>query len=109
MLAMCSGSFTAVVGVVIAYIKHSDARDTPYESHFRNVIAVFWTSFVLIALFGGALVWGILDLALFAPDRDVAGWLFVLPAAWFAGTALLVWYLYRTIGGLVRALEGSSY
>ncbi len=109
LLALCSGGFTAAAGVVIAHIKRGDARGTPYESHFRNLIAVFWTSFVLIALFGGALVWGILDLALFAPDKDVAGWLFVLPIAWFAGTALLVWYLYRTIGGLVRALEGSAY
>ena len=34
--------FTAVVGVVIAYLKRAEAAGTVYESHFTYAIRTFW-------------------------------------------------------------------
>jgi len=86
--AFCNG-FTALIGVILAYVKRADARGTPYESHFTNAIEVFWVGLVvslaaipLLFLFGlGILVY----------------------------CGLVVWYLYRTIKGLVRTIEGRAF
>jgi uncharacterized membrane protein len=41
LLLACSNGFTAIAGVVIAYIKRAEARGTVYESHFSNMITAF--------------------------------------------------------------------
>ena len=86
--AFCNG-LTALVGVVLAYIKRSEARGTPYESHFTNAIEVFWISLV-VALVALPLVF-----------------LFGLGLLVYLG--LIVWYLYRTIKGLVHAIDAKPY
>jgi uncharacterized membrane protein len=86
--AFCNG-FTALVGVIIAYVKRSDARGTIYESHFTNAIEVFWISLVI----------GLIAIPLW--------FLFFLGALIHLG--LIVWYLYRSIKGLVRVLDGRAY
>ena len=86
--AFCNG-FTALIAVILAYVMRADARGTPYESHFTNAIDIFWVSLVvslaaipLLFLFGlGVLVY----------------------------CGLVVWYLYRTIKGLVRTIEGRAF
>jgi uncharacterized membrane protein len=86
--AFCNG-FTAIIGVIIAYVKRSDARGTPYESHFTNAIEVFWISLVI----------GLIAIPLW--------FVFLLGA--LIHLCLIVWYLYRSIKGLVRALDGQAY
>jgi uncharacterized membrane protein len=86
--AFCNG-LTAVIGLIIAYIKRDEARGTIYESHFANAIETFWVGLViglvaipLVFLFGlGVLVW----------------------------LGVVVWYLFRTIKGLVRVLDAKPY
>src|SRR6202012_801309 len=53
-----TNGFTGIVGVVLAYIKRSDARGTIWESHFNNLIHVFWSGVVVFALFIAAIVFG---------------------------------------------------
>ena len=73
---------TAIVGVIINYIKREDAAGTLYESHFDWQIRTFWwglvwsvIGFVLLFAFGlGLLVW------------FVAG----------------IWALYRVIKGFIK-------
>lgn len=73
---------TAIVGVIINYIKREDAAGTLYESHFDWQIRTFWwglvwsiVGFVLLFAFGlGLLVW------------FVAG----------------IWALYRVIKGFIK-------
>ena len=56
---------TAIVGVIINYVKREDAAGTLYESHFDWQIRTFWwglvwsvVGFVLLFAFGlGLLVW----------------------------------------------------
>jgi uncharacterized membrane protein len=89
LLALPSLFSTMLIGLVVAYIKRGEARGTVFESHFANAIDIFWV----------ALVVGIVAI--------------VLWPLFFLGTAihaiLLVWVLYRTIRGLLRAIEWQPY
>jgi uncharacterized membrane protein len=38
---------TAIIGVVIAYLKRGDAAGTIYESHFTYAIRTFWIGLVI--------------------------------------------------------------
>ena len=79
---------TAVIGVIIAYLKRREAAGTPWASHFDNLITVFWVS-LIVGLVGALTIWFLIG--------------FVI---WFV---LVIWYLYRTIRGLVRTLDNRAY
>ena len=76
---------TAIVGIVVNYVKRDDARGTLYESHFDWQIRTFWWG----------LLWGVVGVATI--------WLLVgfvvLGAAW-------VWAVYRVIKGWIKLNEG---
>jgi uncharacterized membrane protein len=77
-----------VVALVLAYVQRSEAHGTVWESHFRNLIETFWVSLLIAAI--------------------------AIPLCFvFVGIPILigvmVWFLYRTIKGLVRAIEGRPY
>ncbi|MBV8798632.1 MAG: hypothetical protein JOY77_12180 [Alphaproteobacteria bacterium] len=79
---------TTIVALILAYVQRSEARGTSWESHYRNLIETFWISMII----------GIVAIPL----------CFV-----FIGIPILiglgVWFLYRTIKGLVRAIEARPY
>jgi uncharacterized membrane protein len=108
-LAAILNGLTAIVGVVLAYIKRADAIGTPYESHFDNLISVFWVSLAVGLLFFGALLWGILGIVFSVMAHYPMMMLVWLPFAWFGGVVFCVWYLYRTVKGLLRASDGKPY
>ena len=89
LLAVPSVFSTMLLGVAIAYWKQNEARGTVFESHLGNAIDIFWV----------ALVVGFVALALWP--------LFFLGAVIHAG--LFVWIIYRTIRGLVLAVEARPY
>jgi uncharacterized membrane protein len=89
LLAAPSIFSTMLIGALIAYWKQREAIDTPFASHFANAIDVFWVSLVV----------GIVALPLWP--------LFGL--GFFIHAALFVWVLYRTIKGLLRAIEWQPY
>ena len=99
----------AIAGVVLAYIKRGEVRGTIWESHFNNLIQVFWigvvifAAFMAVALTAAFNVWHVIDVDQFP------GALFVFPALYVASMIYLVWYLYRVIKGLMRALESKPY
>lgn len=72
---------TAIVGVIINYVKKEDAAGTLYESHFSWQIRTFWwglawtvLGFILIFAFGlGLIVWFVAGI--WAIYRIVKGWL----------------------------------
>lgn len=72
---------TAIVGVIINYVKRDEAAGTVYESHFNWQIRTFWwmlawsvLGFILIFAFGlGFLVWFVAGI--WAIYRVVKGWL----------------------------------
>ena len=77
-----------IAGLVLAYIKRDDARGTIWESHFDNLIETFWISLVV----------GIVAIPLC---------FFVIGIPILFG--VFVWFLYRTIKGLIRAIENKPY
>lgn len=79
---------TGIIGIIIAHLKKGDAAGTVFESHFSNQIKIFWIGLGLSVL-GGALVF------------VTIGWFIII------GTA--IWALYRSIKGLLRAIDGKAY
>jgi len=108
LLASVNG-LTAIVGVIIAYAKRRDAGDTIWQSHFNNLILVFWV--MMAALILGFLTWPI------AIGAFLAAWPIFWPPAltlpfafWFLGMPLLaLWVIYRVVRGLIRASEDRHY
>jgi uncharacterized membrane protein len=87
--AVLSCGIAGIAGVIVAYIKRGEAQGGIWKSHFDNQIRAFWIWLVLTI--AGALTWWVLGL----------GFLVI-------GVAF-VWFLYRTIKGLLRAIEHKPY
>lgn len=87
-LAALINGLTAIIGVILAYVKRDDARGTVYESHFSNAIEVFWI-FLIGMLIAVPLCFVVIGVPLVI--------------------ALYVWVLFRTIKGVVRASDGRPY
>jgi len=104
---------TAIIGVIVAYIKKADAAGTVWESHFKSLILVFWVMlailllglvsfpislFSLAALYDSDFAWPALSAFAF----PMLAWMFILPV-------FFIWSLYRIIRGLVRAADDKAY
>lgn len=82
-LAFING-ITAIIGLIMNYIKLSDVKDTWLESHFRWQIRTFW--------FG--LLWAVLG---FATIFIMIGFVILF--------ADMVWIIYRIVKGWLRLNE----
>jgi uncharacterized membrane protein len=107
---------TAIAGVILAYIKRGEARGTAWESHYRNLIRVFWISLVLLLIaFGivaemfGGMIFTLITTNGNPPPEIVGSLFFVVPVLWLGGLLFTVWYYYRTVRGFIRAIEGRPY
>jgi uncharacterized membrane protein len=72
------GGITAVIAVIVNYVKLDDVRGTWLESHFRWQIRTFW--------------WGLLWLA-------VGVLTFLIVIGWFVLIAAAIWFIYRIVKG----------
>ena len=89
LFALFSCGLAGIAGVVVAYVKRGETRDPLWLGHYDNQINTFWVWFALAMA-------GMVALPLLG-----AG-LVVLAIAF-------VWFMYRTIKGLLRALESRPY
>ena len=87
-LAALINGLTAVIGVILAYVKRDEVRGTVYESHFANAIELFWI-FLVGMLIAVPLCFVLVGIPLVI--------------------ALYVFVLYRTIKGVVRASDWQPY
>ncbi|MEK6731955.1 MAG: hypothetical protein AABY34_07265 [Pseudomonadota bacterium] len=78
---------TAIVGIIINYVKLDEVKETWIESHFRWQIRTFWFALLWTVVGGVAIVIGI-------------G--FIILAVTF------VWYVYRIAKGWMRLSEYKS-
>ena len=79
---------TYFAAIVLAYVKKDDLRGTVYEGHIKNGIEVFWVT-LIAGIFGWLTIWlGVGMVILFFTT---------------------IWYLFRTIKGFMRALDGRAY
>jgi uncharacterized membrane protein len=77
---------TAIVGVIVNYVKRDDVRGTVYESHFEWQIRTFWWG----------LLWGVVGFVLIIALG--LGFL-VMFVAW-------IWMIYRVVKGFLKLNEG---
>lgn len=108
-IAVFTNGLTAIVGVVLAYVKRGEARGTIWESHFNNLIHVFWFSVVFMVVFMALAAFGAFGVWHTAATDHFSAPVLVLPVLWLAGVGYVVWYLYRTVRGIVFALENKAY
>jgi uncharacterized membrane protein len=80
--------FTALIAVVIAHVKRSGAAGTVWHGHYGNIILAFWVG-LLVFIIGWVLMWILVGFIVLG--------------------VLAIWYLYRTIRGLILASEGRPY
>ena len=88
LLGIVTAHLAAIGAVIIAYIQRDEARGTVWESHYDAIITTFW-----VALIGYAVAIPLCFVLIGIPILAV----------------LAIWYLYRTIRGLVHALDGRPY
>jgi uncharacterized membrane protein len=84
--ALISG-VTALIAVILNYVKRDDVVGTIYESHFTWQIRTFWYSLLWVVL-GWATVWILIGFLVWG--------------------AACVWYIYRVVKGWVRMTEGKA-
>ena len=115
LIAPFTTGLTTLLGVVLAHVRKDGARGTFLESHYRNLILVFWVWFG-VALTAAALVMA-----------GLAGTLLPLIQSWPDNLAILyhnalllglvvlgvmiacLWYYWRLILGLIRLLDNRPY
>ena len=76
---------SAIIAIVLNYIKIDDARGTWLESHFRWQIRTFWWT----------LLWGILGLIT---------WIILI--GWVVWGVAFVWFIYRIAKGWLNLNDG---
>lgn len=78
---------TAIVAIVINYVKIDDVKGTWLESHFRWQMRTFW--------FG--LLWSVIGVITL-----------VLIVGWFVLVADAIWIIYRIVKGWLRLNDGKE-
>jgi uncharacterized membrane protein len=77
-LSLLGFGVTAIVAIVLNYIKRDDAQGTWLESHFRWQIGTFWWS----------VLW------------SVVGWIaWILLLGWLVWGVAAIWFIYRIAKG----------
>ena len=79
-----------IIALIINYVKRDDARGTVWESHMNWMISTcWWTLFWIIVTLLPIVILSFVSMGLLS-------FLFLIP---------VLWYLYRMIKGLLRALD----
>ena len=84
-LALLGFGTTAIIAIVLNYIKRDDAQGTWLESHFRWQIGTFWWSLLWCVV--GAITWIIL-------------------IGWIVWGVAFVWFVYRIAKGWLNLNDG---
>jgi uncharacterized membrane protein len=90
-----TGGLTALIAIIINYVKRTDVAGTPFEAHFDWQIRTFWWGVLghvigvalFIVLIGVPILWAV---AIWMLYRIIKGWLYLYdskpltnPRAWF--------------------------
>ena len=86
-LSFFLGGLTALVGVIINYVKLDDVRGTWIEPHFRWQIRAFWIG----------LLWTVIGVI---TTMLIVGWFILLGIA--------IWVIYRIVKGALALNDGKT-
>ena len=115
LIAPASSGITALIGVVLAYLRRDAARGSLYESHYRNMILVFWVwmavAFVAAAIALAGLAGAALTLLRSWPGTGFALYHSTLMLGLvFLGVVVTgFWYYWRLIRGFIWLLDDKPY
>jgi uncharacterized membrane protein len=115
LIAPASSGMTALVGVILAHLRLDHARGGLYESHYRNLILVFWV-WLAAALTAAALAFaGLAGVAVsllqawpghvFALYRNTL----MLGLVFLGVIVTCCWYYWRLLRGLIQVLDDKPY
>ena len=94
-----TGMLTALLAMILAYVKKKDAAGTMYSSHINWLITVCWTNIIIMPITG--LIIMLLFFMLYSNGNNwSAGILFLTGACMFIG--VILWSIYRIVKGLLR-------
>jgi len=102
------------VGFIIALVRERQVHDPLYESHYRNLLTVFYAVLAFILLMLVAALFGMMGWAMSGFwHPGFFFWWWPMPMMWpLMGLIWLVvgiWYLWRVVRGFIRALEEKPY
>jgi uncharacterized membrane protein len=83
--AFFTAGLASVIGVIIAYVKRPELVGTPFESHMTSAIRTFWIG-LIVGVIGFVLCFILIGIPILI--------------------LLCIWQLFRTIRGLIRAIDG---
>lgn len=115
LLGAVTGGLTTLAGMILAMVKLDGARGTLFESHYRNMILVFWVWLAVIVGAGATILAGVAGVAFSLFAAWPAGGLAVIPAAlafWLIALAVVaacLWYYWRLVRGLVLTLDDKPF
>jgi uncharacterized membrane protein len=109
-----AGGVSILVGFVIAMVRKSRAQGTIYESHYRNLIQVFFVVLAFAGLMIAAALAASLNLligfaGLAAPFWQWPMMVTLIPAAALCSLLLGIWYFWRVLRGFIRVLDEKPY
>jgi uncharacterized membrane protein len=115
LIAPASSGITVLIGVVLAHLRLDHARGTLYESHYRNLILVFWV-WLAVALAAVALAFaGLAGVALSllqswpGPGFGLYHSALMLGLVFLGVVLTCFWYYWRLIRGFIRILDDKPY
>jgi uncharacterized membrane protein len=109
-----AGGVSILVGFVIAMVRKSRAQGTIYESHYRNLILVFFVVLAFAGLMMAAALAASLNLLIGFAGLAASFWQWplmvsLIPAVAFCSLLLGLWYFWRVLRGLIRVLDEKPY
>jgi uncharacterized membrane protein len=110
-----AGGLPLLAGAIIALVLRPHARGTIYESHYRNLILVFFVVLAFAGLMLAAAMMGTIN-AMGALFGGPLAWFWsfsflgmLLPAAMLVSLLLGLWVFWRVLRGFIRALDEKPY
>lgn len=88
-----------LAGVIIAYVKRDDVKDTVYYAHCNWLIKTFWYPFIIMIL---ALI--VVALGMVIP---YVGFILAI-CAYLVLFVISIWYIVRVIYGFIKLLNDQS-
>jgi uncharacterized membrane protein len=115
LLGAVTGGLTTLAGTIMAHVKRDGARGTIYESHYRNMILVFWVWLGVMVAAGIVAFTSAVGVAFSLFAAWPIGGLALIPAGfamWLLGLGVVIvvlWYYWRLVRGLVLAVDDKPY
>jgi uncharacterized membrane protein len=115
LLGAMTGGLTTLAGMILAMVKLDGTRGTLFESHYRNMILVFWVWLAVIFGAGAMILTGAAGVAFSLFAAGPLSGLTLIPAGFALGViglgvlATCIWYYWRLVRGLVLAVDDKPY